>query len=207
MIKNLSIAIFLLIIFSQNILAQDSPDHWLPIQGQHYQKIEGTPLYQPGIQFYFWAQSPSCYQLELALRQWHLQNPSLNIERIPLVKRPHWRLLAKTWLVAIQLQLGEAFLDQLYQAIHQQSLPLTSTSELEQFLLSQQLDVQEFMTLFNSVAINQQLASIQKTAKTLPISGVPTIIINNQWISDPSMVTTSAQLITVIDHLRGDNGS
>ncbi len=182
-------------------------DNWKPIAGQHYRALNIAPPLQSGITFYFWPGSASSYQLEHALQNWQKLNPNMEIQRIPLVTRPHWRLLAKAWLVAeaIDKTNSLAFLNDLYKTIHQDSQPISNIEELKQFFVSHDTDPLNFVTQFNSLAINQQLKSQQTAAALFPIIGVPTIIINNQWYSDASMVKTSAQLIDVINLLLSEN--
>ena len=198
--------IIVLILFSSNLLANENEEVWTPIAGQHYQSIASKLSYQTGIQFYFWPGSASCYQLESALQDWQLLHPDIKIERIPLIKRPQWRLLAKAWLVALAMDSednhqGISFLNALYQAIHMKLMPINTPAELEQFIISLDISPQDFMTRFNSPAINLQLKIFQQQASLLPITGVPTLIINNQWLSDASMATTAAQFIAILDHV------
>ncbi len=171
------------------------------IEGKHYQPLSVTKPIQSGIKFYFWPQSVSCYQLELAINDWHENHPEIVIQRIPLVKRPHWRLLAKAWLVAKSMNIDALLLESLYQAIHFQQMSVKNVDELEVFLELMDIDTLDFMVRFQSHAINVELKTLQNDAKKLPIFGVPTIIINDRWISDAAMATTSEQMILILDRL------
>ena len=197
--------IILVLLISQSMVTQAAANAdsqpWTPVAGQHYLAINSEQPRQSGIKYYFWPGSPSCYQLENALQNWQLKHPEVNIERIPLIKRPEWRLLAKAWLVATTLDKGEAFLNQLYKTIHIEAQHINDVSELGLLLTKLQIDEQDFIARFNSLVINQQLKSLQKQAELYSISGVPTIIINDRWYSDPSMASTSAQLIEIIETL------
>jgi len=199
------------ILASQTVLAQQSSinsptinnSNWQPLEGEHYLTLQSqTDQSTPSvIEFYFWPGSASCYQLELALQKWQLANPTIEVQRIPLVKRPSWRLLSKAWLTAVELNLADNFLNQLYHTIHQQSKTIKDNAELEQFLQSLNIDVVSFMSMFNSTLINQKLRSIELSNQLLPLQGVPSIVINKKWLSDASMVTTSAHFLSVIEHL------
>jgi thiol:disulfide interchange protein DsbA len=178
---------------------------WIPVAGQHYLAYASKTPRQSGIKYYFWPGSASCYQLENALQNWQIEHPEIDIERIPLVKRPQWRLFAKAWLVATALDKGEPFLNQLYKTIHVEAQQINQLAELDQLLTKLQIDKQDFATRYNSLAINQQLNSLQKQADSYPISGVPTIIINDRWYSDASMASTSAQIIEIIETLALSN--
>lgn len=213
--KSLHLLMILLLLFiilaSQSLNAQQATlnttaqksNTWQPIEGQHYISLESKTEQNSTaiVQFYFWPRSASCYQFELALQKWQLTHPTVEVKRIPLVKRPSWRLLSKAVLVAEELNLADTFINQLYQAIHQQSQTISNQAELEQFLQSQNIDSVNFMTMFSSAIINQKLKSIALSNKLLPLKGVPTIIINGQWLSDATMANTSAQLLSVIEHL------
>ncbi|PCJ49067.1 MAG: hypothetical protein COA74_07310 [Gammaproteobacteria bacterium] len=193
-------------IVAQQLPATDLSDStFKPLVGKHYISLKNPSTEKltttTKISFYFWPASASCYQLELALQKWQLEHPSIVIERIPLVKRPSWRLLAKTWLVAKQLNIAEDFLSQLYLAIHSQGSTIENKLQLEVFLNDQNIDSLEFITLLNSPLINQQLKDIEINNQLLPLQGVPSIIINEQWLSDASMITTSAGFLQLIDYL------
>ena len=122
--------IALTLLWQGNILSKEaSPADppWQAVAGQDYHSIkpgvlsaQSSPLNpeQQIISYYFWPGSESCYQLDQALQSWQEQYPQIQIEKIPLVKRPEWRLLAKAWLVAKTMDDEQAFLNALYQKIH-----------------------------------------------------------------------------------------
>ncbi|MFT5452453.1 MAG: thiol:disulfide interchange protein DsbA [Enterobacterales bacterium] len=200
--KSKQLLMILLLLFTMNTTAQET-SIWQPIEGQHYVALETTTVQNTAatVQFYFWPGSASCYQFELALQKWQWNHPRTEVKRIPLVKRPSWRLLSKAVLVAEELNLADTFINQLYQALHLQYQTISNHLELEQFLQSQNIDAVNFMTLFSSPLINQKLMSIEFSNNLLPLKGVPTIIINGQWLTDATMAKTSAQLLSVIDLL------
>ncbi len=195
-------------IFPQENNPVDIP--WNPVAGKHFHAInpDALPkqsseldLHKSSITFYFWPGSESCYQLDQTIQSWHEQHPEIQIDRIPLVKRPQWRLLAKAWLVAKKRDDALTFLDALYEKIHGEREPIDHYSSLEQFIVSRGLDPLDFKTQFNALSTNQQLQSLQLQAEKLSIAGVPTIIINNRWYTDASTGISSAQLIAIIDQL------
>jgi len=195
-------------VFSQQASPADS--QWQAIAGQHYHAInpdalpaQSSPLNpeQQIISFYFWSGSESCYQLDQALQSWQEQYPQIQIDKIPLVKRPGWRLLAKAWLVAKTMDDEQSFLDALYQKIHGEKEAIDNYLSLEQFIISRGLDPIDFKAQFNSLSTNQQLYALQLQADNLSIAGVPTVIINNHWYTDASTGISSAQLITIIEQL------
>ncbi len=201
-----TIFIIALVLFSQkNITANESNSQelapWQAVAGKHYRLLNSNLPQNKGITFYFWSGSASCYQLEQALQDWQQQHPDITVERIPLVARPQWRLLAKAWLVAKEMGGNLTFLNKLYETIHGKAEAINEFSDLEQFILTQQIDLLNFKSLFNSLSINQQLQFLENQAKKFPITGVPTIIINNHWYIDASTEITSAQIIMIIDQL------
>lgn len=205
--------IALALLWQGNIFsAEVSPANpqWLAIAGQHYHAInsESFPAHssqsnpaQNTVTFYFWPGSESCYQLDQALQSWQEQHPQIQIIKIPLVKRPGWRLLAKAWLVAKTMDDEQAFLDALYQKIHGEKETIDNYFSLEQFIISRGIDPIDFKAQFNALSTNQQLSSLQLQADNLSIAGVPTVIINNRWYTDTTTGISSAQLIAIIEQL------
>ena len=206
------ILILILLCLNPCALAQTNNEPWKPQLGRDYQAItpsktnsDAQNVNSNSIQLYFWAGSPSSYQLDLALQNWLINKQAFNLQRIPLVKRPNWRLLAKTWLVVEQFPIANAFLNRLYEAIHVDRTDILTFNDLLPIINEYKLDELEFKTSFYSLAINHQLNTIQKSAQLFPIHTVPTIIINNKWSIDASTKLSADQFISIIEQLTKDN--
>lgn len=206
--KKYYLFILMIICLSQTLFAQLNAELWNPVLGRDYQTITSPKVdaetpnnINNQLTFYFWAGSTSSYQLDLALQSWLSTKNNVSLQRIPLVKRPKWRLLAKAWLVVEQLPDAEQILSNIYKAIHVDQIDILSFDDLLPLIDSQSLDELEFKTNFYSLAINQQLNALQKSAQLFPIRTVPTIIINNRWSIDASNQLTADQFIAIIEKL------
>lgn len=206
--KKSHLLVLIIACLSQPLLAELNNQPWQPILGRDYQELTSTQSATETkdnnvntIKFYFWAGSSSSYQLEVALQNWLKINNSVTLQRIPLVKRPGWRLLAKTWLAVEQLPNAEAFLTNLYRTIHIDQTKILSFDDLLPLIQQQNIEESEFKTLFHSLAINQQLNTLEKAARLFPIHTVPTIIINNRWSIDASNMLSADQFVTIIESL------
>ena len=191
---------------AENTPKQSEQQPWQALENQHFISLSSQQQLaftkeNPTLHFYFWPGSASCYQVELALQKWQLIHTQIKVVRVPLIKRPNWRLLAKVYLVAEDLQLADAVLNLLYDSIHQQQMPIESEAQLTPLLQTMSIDEIDFFARLHSPEINLQLSSLETNHKTLPLTGVPSFIINGQWQTDASLASTPATLLKVIDHL------
>ena len=191
----LSLGIFCLFTVSAN--AQTSQ---IPVAGQDYLVVSDTPSEANEITIYCWLGSASCYQVEYALSNW-AKDKELSLRYKPLIKRPHWRLLAKARLVARQLGYEAEFVSLVYQQLHKQGELIDSEEALLKIVEATPMSSSRFVNLYYAAETNQQLKDIQEEAKNWPISGVPTIIIKQRWLLDAQMHKTSRSIINTLDYL------
>lgn len=159
--------------------------------------LEEAPLV-----LYCWQGSPSCYQLESALNQW-VQDSGIIIKYKPLIMRPHWRLLAKARLVARTMGQEPAVVSAIYQQLHQEKQALDTEEALFEIIETLGMSASRFANLFYSPEINASLNAIERETKQLDFRGVPSLVINNNWYTDASMLKTPREFLYTIEFLLG----
>ena len=161
-----------------------------------------TPSEQNEISVYCWLGSRSCYIFEVALAEW-LENQAIPVTHKPLIKRPEWRRLAKARLVAQLLDVEAEAVDLINQHLHQDNLPISNDDDLFQLFEGTSISSSRFANVYYAAETNQAINEIQQVAKDNMVRGIPTIIINNQWLIDASMHRTSRELINTMNQLLG----
>ena len=155
---------------------------------------------------YCWLGSESCSVLETALSEWAANN-AITLLNKPVIKRPHWRRLAKARLVA-QLMGVENELNQVIQKhLFQDKLTFENDEALFKLLEDNQISASRFANIFYAAETNQAINQIQEEAKQHQVRGIPTVVVNNQWLIDTSMQSTSRAMIETIQQLLGMSGN
>ena len=155
---------------------------------------------EPRLTLYCWPGSKSCFLLETALRQWATDNNFI-LEHQSLIKRHHWRRLAKARLVAQIMQIDDQFRPALYHHLHQANQVIDSDEQLFQLVETSGLDHIRFTNLFYAAETNQALNNIQQRADRLSISGVPSLLVGDKWLLDAKSHKTSRSFIDTINQL------
>jgi thiol:disulfide interchange protein DsbA len=176
-----------------------------PVAGKHYQPIAPGSTESNQITLYCWLGSPSCYQVEFALSEW-VQETNLVLVNQPVIKRPHWRRLAKARLVARQMAMENEFVSRVYQALHLDKQDIADDDTLITLAEEIGLSKSRFTNLFYAAETNQALNDIQQEASYLPIKGVPTVILKQRWLVDASMHKNSRSLINTLNYLVSQEG-
>ena len=176
-------------------------DDWQPQLNTHYQRLPvATESVAQTITLYCWVGSPSCYQLETALRNWAAEN-DLTIAYQPVVMRPDWRLLAKARLVAREMMEEELVTTAIYERLHENNEAISSEEELFVLIESLGVSASRFANLFYSPEINASLKVYETQAKTLGLKGIPSVIVNNLWLMDASMLGSSREFLNTVEFL------
>ena len=200
MLRNLLLGIFIL-----SALPSLSETSSSPVEGKDYVLLESPSTESSEIVIYCWLGSASCYQVEYALSIW-AQDSNLSVRYKPLIKRPHWRLLAKARLVARQLGQEPEFVSAIYQALHREQKSIQDEQSLFAMVEAMGLPASRFSNLFYAPETNQALKVLQEEAEKWPISGVPTIIIKQRWLLDATMHNNSRSIIDTINFLIQQEG-
>ena len=155
------------------------------IEGEHYTRLAAaTPLSSLGDRitawvFYMWS-CLHCYEFEAVLEEWseiHADS-GIDVVRVPVQWNALAVLHARAFYTAEALgvadQIGAAF----FNAIHQENRPLDSTDAIATEFAALGVDRDAFYAVFESTAIDEQLARVRRMAQQFEIDSVPAIVID-----------------------------
>lgn len=146
-----------------------------------------------------------CQRLHPLVNEWLTKKPSnVVFLRFPLVWNKNWEVLAKAFFMTKALGKPESIDMDFFTAIHQNSIDLGDEKRLQQFFVQQGLTEQQFLDLYNSFAINRELARSNELGNAYEITASPVIIINSpsgSYLITAAMAGSEQAVISVLDFL------
>ncbi len=146
---------------------------------------------------------PWCYRLEPALNQWVTQQGTkIAYNRVPVVFNQDWEYYAKAYYAAQALAQGSKLTPALFKAVLDDKRALNSTQAMIEFFISQGVNAATAQSAFqSSPAIDLEVDVGKRKMAQYQISGVPALIVNNQFKTDLQMAKTQERLFTILDFL------
>lgn len=166
-----------------------------PVPTQTGKKIEVIEIFYYGC--------PHCFDLEPYLHEWRKKLPAdVEFKRIPgLFSRPEWVKPTKWYYTFEEMGLIEKMHPELFNAIHVQSLDLNDDRVFSAFLKKNGINEQKFMQIYRSFSIQSKVERAKYLSKLYGISGVPSIIINGQYVTSPAMAQSYPRLLEIMSFL------
>lgn len=176
------------------------------VAGQQYQVLPAglPPLAkaQPGkvvVTEFFSLACPHCFAEEPYLTAWLDTHPKdVVFQQIPVgFGNPDWVALAKAYFVAQALGKTAVMVPAIFKALHVEGLPLVTEPALVQFFTQYGVAPATFAAYYHSFSIAQELEQADQTAIAYGVLGVPTIVVNNHYLTNPGLAGGPAQLVEV----------
>lgn len=174
--------------------------------GKDYKKLSTPQSIEPHkkqvVEVFYYGCS-HCYNLEPSLHDWLKTKPSdVNFERVPAVlNNPNWVFMAKVFLTAQELGIVEKSHLPFFQALHRDKLPLFNIDDIAQFHSQFGVSKQAFIDLFDSFKIDQAMRRAQRLTQAYDIEGVPSLIVNGQYLTDLTMTGSHDPLWLTVNQL------
>lgn len=199
-VKNLLGALMLLASF--NVLAAD------PQMGTEFDKtaqviatdtpnkIEVTEL--------FWYGCIHCYQMDPVLNAWVKKLPAdVVFKRVPGLPRPDWAPMAKAYYAMEDLKVLDKLHAPLFDAIHKQKVlnPTNEAATIDWIAKQGGLDKKKVEEAFKSFSMNNKLNRAAAFFRNSGATGVPSLIIDGQYITSSTMAGGNPQALQVADYI------
>lgn len=183
-------------------------------EGVHYKRVKVTgnvdAITEPKVVEFFWYGCPSCYRLEEPLMQWLSKKPShVEFQKVPnSLGRPEGAIHSKLFHVAEKLHAngyldnyGPMFHLDVFTAYHVEQNRLNTKQDLAKFFKSKGVDEDVFNSMFDSPAVDSAFRRTEAMSKRYPITGVPAVIINDQFKVNIRALTDYDEYVEVINYL------
>jgi thiol:disulfide interchange protein DsbA len=167
------------------VIATDNPN-----------KIEVTEL--------FWYGCIHCYQMDPALNAWVKKLPAdVVFKRIPGLPRPDWAPMAKAFYALEDLKLVEKLHTPLFEAVHKQRTlnPTNEAATIDWITKQSGLDKKKVEEAFKSFSMNNKLNRAAQYFRASGATGVPSLIIDGQFITSSTMAGGNEAALQVADYI------
>ena len=155
----------------------------------------------------FWYGCGHCYALEPALERWKAGKPAyVEFVRIPVIWGPVQRQHAKLFYTLQALRRPELHA-KVFDAIHQQGLPLSSRDEVEAraqqlaFLKREGVTEKEFDAAYDSMSVASNVLRAEDFTRKFAVGSVPVMVVNGKYMSSVDEAGTEAKLLALINDL------
>jgi thiol:disulfide interchange protein DsbA len=155
----------------------------------------------------FWYGCGHCYALDPTLEGWKAGKPAyVEFVRIPVIWGQVHRQHAKLYYTLQALHRPELH-SKVFDAIHQQGLPLAARDDVEAramqlaFLVTQGVAEKDFNAAYDSMTVATNMLRAEALTKKYEVSGVPTMIVNGKYSSSLAEAGGAAQLLSLVNDL------
>lgn len=155
----------------------------------------------------FWYGCPHCNALEPFIQSWLKNKPDyVEFVRVPVMWGPVHRAHAKLFYMLRAVNHPE--LDQkVFDTIHKDGNMLVANDEQVtrkmqlDFLKANGVSVEDFNKAWDSFTVNTGLQRAEQLTERYKVNGVPLIVINGKYTTDPGMAGGPGQLLQLINDL------
>lgn len=155
----------------------------------------------------FWYACPHCNHLEPFIQSWLKNKPEyVQFVRVPVMWGPVHRAHAKLFYMLRALKRED--LDQkVFDTIHKEGNMLVSNDEQVtrkmqlDFLKANGVSVEDFNKAWDSFTVSTGLQRAEQLTERYKVQGVPLIVINGKYTTDPGMAGGPGQLLQLINDL------
>ena len=198
-VKNLLSSLILLASFSVLADPQIGKDYDKTAQiipTETPKKIEVTEI--------FWYGCIHCYHMDPILDAWVKKLPAdVVFKRMPGLPQPAWAPLAKAFYAMEDLKLSAKLHMPLFDAIHKEKSlnPTDEVAAIDWMTKKSGLDRQKIEDAFKSFSMNNKLNRAAQTFRASGATGVPSLIIDGQYITSSTMAGSNEEALKTADYI------
>ena len=194
---NLFVVVIVMIVKSSLALGQGSSGYEVldtPINQGESNKIEVVEFFNYGC--------PHCFALEPLLHSWEQDN----VDRVVVTREApplndFWLPRSQAFYAAQVLDIADKLHQPMFDAIHIEGNKLRSPKAILEFVESQGVDRKSFQTAMNSDAVKEKIDSAMMLAKSVHITGVPTLLVAGKYVTGTRLAGGHEEVTAVLDEL------
>lgn len=194
------ISLLLLLSFSLSLQAASFSE------GKHFSKIASPIATQTGdkveILEFFWYGCPHCFSFEPTLQKWKKSLPSnVTFIRMPSPLNPRWMVHTKAFYTLQSMGEGENHHQAIFSAMHVKKQKLFSKSAIADFLEQRGVNKQQFLSTFDSFAVEMRARQALQLGQQYQLSGVPMLTINGKYTISAEQAGSYQGMVNVANYL------
>lgn len=162
-------------------------------------KIEVTEL--------FWYGCSHCYAMDPLLNAWvKKQGADVSFKRVPGLPNASWAPMAKAYFAMETLGVLQKLHTPLFDAIHKQKVlnPTDEKATIAWVTAQSGLDKKKVEDAFGSFSMNTSLNRAANIFRASGATGVPSFVINGQFITSSTMAGGNEQALKTVDYIVGN---
>lgn len=159
-------------------------------------KIEVTEI--------FWYGCIHCYHMDPILNAWVKKLPAdVVFKRMPGLPQPAWAPMAKAFYAMDDLKLSDKLHTALFDAIHKEKTlnPTDEVATIDWMTKKSGLDKKKVEDAFKSFSMNNKLNRAAQTFRASGATGVPSFIIDGQFITSSTMAGGNEQALKTAEYI------
>jgi protein dithiol oxidoreductase (disulfide-forming) len=158
---------------------------------------------------FFWFACPHCYALDPTVETWRKDKPAyIDFRRVPVTWYEEHRAHARLFYTLQALGKLDELHGKVLNAIHQQGNLLYVPGDAQatlakqvQFAKANGIAESDFISAYNSPAVQSSVQHGEDLARRDRIDSVPTFVINGKYVTDADMAGDRTKLMQLIDDL------
>ena len=177
-------------------------------EGKGYTRLPVAQVVSPSgkivVTEFFWYDCPHCAAFEPEFEAWIRKQPAdVVVERVPVAFAPQFVAQQKLYYALKALGKVDALQGAIFQAIHQQHIPLGTENQMANWLAGKGVSRQQFESAFNSFGVQMEAKRATQMVQDYQISGVPTLAVQGTYTASASMPQTPSnpQVLQAVDML------
>ena len=163
-----------------------------PVEGAEYHRLQNAQPTDTGkkveVLEFFWYNCPHCFAFEPALADWvKKRGDSIVFRRVPVGFRESFVPQQKLYYALEsmnRMDLHRAVFD----AIHVGRQKLDKEEQILDFIEKHGVERKKFLDIYNSFGVQSKVNRVRQLQEIYRIEGVPTIAIDGQYVTSPSIV-------------------
>jgi len=192
----------LMLLASFNVLAAD------PQLGKDFDKtLQAIPTDSPNkieVTEVFWYGCIHCYHMDPILNAWVKKLPAdVAFKRLPGLPQPAWAPMAKAFYAMEDLKLSDKLHGALFDAINKDKTlnPTDEAAAIDWMTKKSGFDKSKVEASFKSFSMNNKLNQAAQVFRASGATGVPSFIINGQFITSSTMAGGNEQALKTAEYI------
>ena len=163
-----------------------------PVEGAEYLRLQNAQPTDTGKKIevleFFWYNCPHCFAFEPSLTEWvKKRGDSIVFRRVPVGFRESFVPQQKLYYTLEAMNRMDVH-KQVFEAIHSARQKLDKEEAILDFIDKQGVDRKKFLDIYHSFGVQSKVNRVRQLQETYRIDGVPTVVIDGQYITSPSIV-------------------
>jgi len=151
---------------------------------------------------FFWYGCSHCFRFDPIVTNWQKTlADDVSFNHSPSMWNAPMKLHARAYYAAVALDVLDQIHVPLFDAMNLEKKRLTSKADIAKIFEQQGVTAEEFDKAFDAFGTISKVTQADKRARSLRVSGVPSMVINGKYRVTAGMVETYGEMIKVVDFL------